>query len=224
MPAGDRLKATALDQITAINRKHSQLLKKDRFTQFGGGARPDDYAEFNAMCLAAIDRITGRHDSYYEQALREIDRHNVLISSELAHSLYGLVRAIERDVEGGSLITFREIEHASLFNELLDLAEWRAGRGSFEAAVGIMRAVLEIHLQHLAAKYNLPLCAVNPGVVKPRIGPQQFNDELAQVAYGQPEHQNVTSWLAFAARPNTGRERITVFVQELRGFIMLYPA
>jgi hypothetical protein len=224
MPAGDRLKAVARDQLAVIARKRNQLIKKDRFIQFGGGPLPDNYSEFNAMCLAAIDRLTGRRDCYYEQAVREVDRHNTLTCPELAHSLFSLVLAIKRDIEGGSLITFLEIEHASHFGELLDVAEGRASQGNFQAAAGIMGAVLENHLRQLAMKYDITLSIANPGASTPRTRPQQLNDQLAQVAYGETEHQDVNSWLAFAAMPTASKERITEFIQELRDFITRYPA
>jgi hypothetical protein len=223
VPAEDKLKAAALSQLAAIDRERSQLLKKERYTQFGGIVLPDDYAEFNALCLAAIDRMTGRRDGRYEQALRELERYS-LTSPELAQALYGLVRSMKSDIDCGSLISFREIEHAYLCNTVLELAEWKLDQHHTHAAAVLIGGVLETHLRLLAAKYDIPLAIANPGKAEPRTLPQQINDELAQVVYGKSEREIVAVWLRLTGSPSPNPSRTAICAAQLRGFMARYPA
>ena len=71
MPDVDHLKIVAVTQLAAIDRQYSRIKTRRHHYQYGAGPVPDELAEFNSMCLGAIDRITSRHDAYNEQALRE---------------------------------------------------------------------------------------------------------------------------------------------------------
>ena len=223
MPAVDKLKTSALVQIAAIDRQRSHLKTRERHIALGGGATPDDYADFNAMCLAVVDRVTGRHDAYYERALREIEQCGSFTSMELAQVLHGLVRSLKRDIDEGWLATFREIEHADVYNDLLDSADRQASQGQIGPALILIRSVLEGHLRQLAAKYDIAL-TVDPDDFKLRTTPQHVNDELAQVVYGQAEHKTVGLWLRQGAQPNPNRERTIDLATQVRGFIAKYPA
>jgi predicted unusual protein kinase regulating ubiquinone biosynthesis (AarF/ABC1/UbiB family) len=226
VPAADKLKTSALVQIAAIDRQRSHLKTRERHIAYGGGATPDDYADFNAMCLAVVDRVTGRHDAYYERALREIEQCGSFTSIELAQVLHGLVRSLKRDIDEGWLATFREIEHADVYNDLLDSADRQASQGQIGPALIVIRSVLEGHLRQLAVKYDIALTVdpVDPDDPKQRTTPQHVNDELAQVAYGQAEHKSVGIWLRQGAQANPNRERTIDLATQVRNFIAKYPA
>jgi hypothetical protein len=226
VPALDPLQAAALAQIAAIDRHYKLLAATARHITHGGGALPDEYAEFNATCVALIDRVTGRHDSYYEHALHEIELHGSLTSAELAPSLYGIVRSLKRDLDHGWLTTFREREHATLLHDFLTLAEHAANAGRTGPATALIGAVLETHLRHLAAKNQVALTtpATETGARDQPRPPQDLNNDLAQVAYDTPERQTVTAWLGLLANAGQSRARTLATIRDLRTFIARHPA
>lgn len=99
MSSHNPLKDTALAQLVAIDREHGALKMRERHAQFGGGATDDDYAQFNSMCLAAIERIAARGSTYYQQALRELDQQGSLISAVLSAGLYAIASSLKQDIE-----------------------------------------------------------------------------------------------------------------------------
>jgi hypothetical protein len=229
VPDVDNLKVAALTQLAAIDQQYSRIKLKRRHYQFGAIPVPDELAEFNASCLGAIDRLTSRHRVYNEQALRELDRHD-LGSDELASALYGLIRSLKQDIDDGWLSTVREHQHASILGNLLDLASRSLKDGQSNPAAILMGSVLETHLQLLAAKHDVPLTAESDaGNTEPSTA-GQLNDGLAQVAYGKTDHRNISLWLVLYRKATqdthlaTSAARIAGYVEELRGLISKYPA
>jgi hypothetical protein len=152
--------------------------------------------------------------------------HGSLTASQLAHGLYGLVRSLKRDLDGGSLATFREIEHATLLGHFLELAEHAVGVGRTGPAAILLGAILETHLRHLAAKNEVALTtpATETGSRDEPRPPEQLNDDLAQVAYDTPDRQMVTAWLGILANAGQSRARTLATIRDLRTFIARHPA
>lgn len=207
MSPRDRLKGIVLSQIAAIERDYADLRKKLRYVEFGGTVQPDEYAEFNARCLGLVDRVSGRHDAYNLQVMRELERH-LMTSEELATTLYGIVQSLKHDIEAGGLTTFREYEHAVLYKLLLAEAEQLLDEGRKDAAAVLVGGVVVVHLWQLANKYDVAA----PADERPNepFSPDRLNDALAQSVYSRADHQRVASSALskngrLATMPHAGR-------------------
>ena len=227
MPPHDRLRSIALSQIAAIERDYGNMRKKHRYVEFGGTIQPDEYAEFNARCLGLVDRVTSRHDAYYLQVMRELERHE-MTSQELATTLYGIVESLKHDIEDSGLTSFREYEHAVLYELLLGDAEQLLDEGRKDAAAVLVGGVVVAHLWQLAGKHELPTPTAEVSGEPP--SPERLNDALAQSVYGRMEHQRVTSWLTMRQRATQlahgayDHTHVTLAVQSVRSFLSQFPA
>lgn len=227
MPPSDRLKGIALSQIAAIERDYANLRKKLRYLEFGGTIQPDEYAEFNARCLGFVDRVTSRHDAYYVQVMRELERHP-MTSDELATTLYGIVQSLKHHIEASGLSTFREYEHAVLYELLLAEAEQLLDEGRKDAAAVLVGGVVVVHLWQLADKHDVvtPAAEVATGPASP----ERLNDALAQSVYGRVEHQRIASWLTIWQRATQlaygayDHGHVMLAVQAIRAFLSQFPA
>lgn len=227
MPPRDRLKGIVLSQIAAIERDYANLRKKLRYVEFGGTVQPDEYAEFNARCLGLVDRVSGRHDAYYLQVMRELERHP-MTSEDLTTTLHGIVQSLKRDIEASGLTSFREYEHAVLYELLLAEAEQLLDEGRKDAAAVLVGGVVVVHLWQLASKHEVAAPA-DEGSDEAH-SPDWLNDALAQSVYSRAEHQRVASWLtmwqraAQLARGAYDHSYVVLAVQGVRAFLAEFPA
>jgi hypothetical protein len=210
-----------------IEQEYANLRKKLRYVEFGGGVQADEYAEFNAICLSLVDRVAGRHDAYYLQVLRELDRHP-MTSETLASTLYGIVQSLKRDIEADALTNFREREHADLYELLLQQAEQLLGQEQKDAAAILISGVVVVHLQQLADKHEIVTAAADEQS-DPQT-PEWLNSALAQSVYGRLEQQNVTTWLnlwrrsAHAAYGAYSHDHVRLTLHSVRAFLTQFPA
>ena len=229
MQTSDEVKSQIMDRIAAIADYYEELQNKLRLGAFGGLVTADDYAEFNGMCLSVIDRATGRHDAIYEQALREIERFD-LSSSALSASLNGLVGALRRDIEAGSLATIREAERADVFADLLRLAEGLLAGNRVDAAAVLLGGVLVTHLCALGVKRGMPVPELHKSGDEVHAALETLNADLVGEAYGKLAHSGVADGLTLwhdATHGATGTynaAKVSLFLDWLRGFIAKYPA
>jgi hypothetical protein len=217
-------------RIAAVEARHAALRNKLRFVAFGGSVRPDEYAEFNGMCLTLIDQTVGRNDTIYLQALREVEKHD-LGSAALATSLYGLIGTLKLAIQAGALRSVQETVHMAVLRQLADHAENLLREGRKDPAAILLGSALEIHLGHLALKHGLGQVEHRqPGSHQKAPTPEAVNDALASSVYDEEQRQSVASWLevwhhavdgAYGAYTSAGVVR---FLHDLRTFMTNYPA
>jgi hypothetical protein len=221
VPSVAALRTLALGQIASIEREYANLRKKLRYVEFGGTVQPDEYAEFNAKCLGLVDRISGRHDAYYLQVMRELERHP-MTSDELATTLYGIAMSLKQDIEANRLVSFREYEHAALYELLLAEAEQLLDEGRKDGAAVLLGGLVVVHLRQLATKHELGVSDV--------ADPEACNAALAQTVYGQVEQREIASWLTLwekatqLAHGAYTHGQVTAAIQRVRVFLREFPA
>jgi hypothetical protein len=226
MPPIAVLRSLAISQIAAIERDYTRLRNKQRYLDLGGRIEPDEYAEFSAKCLGLIDRLLGRRDAYYVQVLQELERHE-MTSETLASTLHGIVRSLKNDIQDETFASFREWERAELYEVSLRQAEQLLGRNHKDAAAIIVGAMLVVHLEQLAKRYDL--IPAEDDTNRPP-NPAWLNGALAGSVYGALEQQNVSTWLALWEQATHGRynkyghTHVTVALHEVREFLTQFPA
>ena len=229
MPYDDRLRMAAISQFAAVDRLYSGIQIKQRTAPYGGGASPDDLAEFNAMCLAVVERLTSRSDAYNQLASYELGRY-MMDSLELARALHGIAQSLKRDIQEGSLLALTEITTAMGLNDFLDVSVQLLERSRVDSAAAVFASVLEIRLRQLAAKHGVDLRTESDDLDPEWRSLQQINGDLGQVAYGDADRRAVARWLGIHVRVMRGelgrlsRTLLEEFVIELREFISDHPA
>jgi hypothetical protein len=228
MPTREQAKRAALAQITTVEKRYADLVKKLRYVSFGGDVSADEYAEFCAMCLGLLDRLTSRHNAYYEEALRQLQR-TEMTSAVLASTLHGLVASLKHDIEAGALTRYAEREHAVVYDELLRTAEGLLAGGHRDAAIVQLGGVLVAHLRQLASVHELLPHAPGYTDGPEPLSPDQVNDLLMESVYGQLTARNVTIWLNLFRKTCQGThasssESVSSFLQGLRVLLMQHPA
>jgi hypothetical protein len=228
----DQLKNVVLSQITAIEALYAELDRNKGHADFsGGGNGPEQCAEYNSMCLAAIERAVGRQHSYFQQAESQVKGcYGGVGSGAAIRQLYGIIRALKRDVEAGHLAELSEIVHASLFSDFLEMADHLLEQGYKDPAAVLAGGVLEEHLRQLCVKNGISLAeATRTGSVKPRRA-ESLNEALGKSVYNLLQQKTVTAWLdlrnkaAHAQYADYTKEQVQLLSAGLKNFIAQYPA
>ena len=216
-------------QFAAIDRLYSNIQTRQRTAPYGGGASPDDLAEFNTICVAVIERLTSQGDVAHQLASHELGRH-MLDSLELARALHGIAQSLKRDIQAGSLLRLVEASTAVSLNDSLDVAAQLLEQSRVYSAAAVFASVLEIRLKQLAGKHGVDLRSEGEADDPEWRSLQQINADLGQVAYRDADRRAVARWLVVhlkVQRRELGRLSQTLmveFIGELREFIADYPA
>lgn len=220
MSFDEELRIRATSQIAAIEGMYSLLEAR---------ALPDAAAEFNTLCILTIDRLTSRFDVINRQALREA-QWDELDSMDLARILFGMTQALKASINEGWFTSIEEKLNSRMLGNLLDMAEYSMDRQQLGPARVVVSAALEAQLRLMGLKYGVEgRYEDEHGVVQWRTF-YQLNEELAQVAYGQPEYLAVSRWLKVHAKamvPKPGRQntiQLSEAIREIREFISQFPA
>lgn len=226
----DKLKQEALAQIAAIEKRYVELvaLQYDAYETTVSSA---DVAEFNAMCLAAIERIAGANHTYSLQAHTAIKNRGGIDNTPSTSALYGIVAALKRDVENDYLVQFSEIEHANLFADFVEMGDHLLAKGYKDPAAVLIGSVLESHLRQLTLKNGLPVADTDSaGKSVPRKA-DRLNTELTKAGvYNLLAQKQITAWMDLRNKAAhglysdyTGQE-VALFSQGLKSFMLQNPA
>ena len=187
-----------------------------------------EVTRFAGRAEAAIHRIAGRPSSYSEQADRIVKAGGY--SGFMARALAGTLQALRADVAAGYVRSQRELLHAELFADFLEMAQHLANEGYKDAAAVIAGSSLEAHLRQLCAKASISSDATVNGSVAPKKA-DRLNSELAAVAaYSKLDQKNVTAWLDLRNKAAHGKyaeyeaPQVNLQIAGIRDFISRNPA
>lgn len=195
-------------------------------------SRGNDYAEPSAndlqylvtSAIAAIDRIAGRSSAYARSA--DDCMATGAFYSRRVHALMGVVEALKTDIEAGYLATLRELVHAELFADFLDMASHLLDEGYKDAAAVIGGSSLESHLRLLCVKNNIPVTTTSASSPRPKKA-DALNSELAEASvYSKLDQKSVTSWLDLRNKAAHGhysdysKEQVALFLQGIQDFMV----
>jgi hypothetical protein len=188
-----------------------------------------DTNQYFTAALAVIDRVAGRDSVYWLQARHVVDTERILQYQAL-RSMRGVVSSLRADVERGYLVTLREVIHADLFADFLEMAEYLISEGYKDPAAVLAGSVLEEHLRKLCQKNNIPVEAQTSQGLKPKKA-DTLNGDLGNASvYSKLEQKSVTAWLDLRNKAAHGhyseytKEQVDFFLMALRDFITRNPA
>jgi hypothetical protein len=175
-------------------------------------------------CL--VDLAGPKHD--YTQAFRESAMGQAIYTIEAGVEL---LEALRHDIENGYFIGFREMVHADLFSDFLDMAQYLLEDGGFKVPAAVMAGgVLEEHLRKLCQKHGISAEVNRQGKIEPKSA-ATMNDDLARDSvYTKTDQKLVLSWLgirndaAHAHYDNLILEKVGLMIQGIRHFVQWHPA
>jgi hypothetical protein len=171
---------------------------------------------------AAIDRLAPPNSQYIEEANRVLGWG---VTARL-ETLIGIVQALKFDYSADNLQSIRELIHADVFSDFLEMADYLLEQGYKDPSAVIVGSVLEEHLRKLCFKNQIPVLQNQ----KPKKA-DTMNAELANAnTYSKLDQKSVTAWLDLRNKAAHGRyneytnEQVILMLQGIRNFVARHPA
>lgn len=214
----DQAIRTRFDNVLA---KADMLRTTVRSTEYGTSANDQLMAEWRSQSLKLLRSLFADDDPYVVGFSEGVDEKSWSAGRSIDRGK-GVLRAAHEDFVNGHLWTMRELVHAELFDNFLEMAAHLSETGFRTQAIVTAASTLEEHLRQLAAKHT---AAVHRKAA-------MTNDALyKQGVYSLPEYRQVQGWLAL--RNDSGghttttertKEEIGVMIDGIRRFIVEHPA
>jgi hypothetical protein len=165
----------------------------------------DKLAEAFTRAISVVTRIAGRASHYMEEirSIRE-SKFNPDVQFEM---IMGILKGLRFDLQQGYLQTLRELVHADLFSDYLDMASYLQEEGYKVAAAVIAGSTLEEHQRKLADKYGIDITLRDKkGKEMPKKA-HRLNEDLTKAGvYSANGHKSVTALLALRTSAAHGRD------------------
>lgn len=226
---------TALAQINAIEEKYDLYLNTHNLDAYSSSGISDIivedkfYAYIISATLTAIDRITGSDSIYMHQANLSLGKDRRAYWRHIT-SLMGILESLKADVSGGFLEPLKELIHAELFSDFLEMADFLLSEGYKDAAAVMGGGTLESHLRKLCDKNKIDVDISSNGNTRPKKADQLNADLAKKKIYSVLDQKNVTAWLglrnsaAHAKYNDYTKDHVGNMLQGIRTFIAHYPA
>jgi hypothetical protein len=142
----------------------------------------------------------------------------------------GILRAVREDISKGHLQTLRELVHADVFTDFLEMTQYFLTNGYKDPAAVMVGGVLEEHLRLLCRKHDIDVEVQSSSGLRPKKA-DAMNADLAKAGvYSRLDQKSVTAWLDLrnsAAHGNHGdynTEQVKTMVQSVRDLMARHPA
>ena len=144
-----------LEQIEYLGRETCNTVRSIN----ANSGPPDEYSpvneakaiSFKLASLSFIEKIYGRDHPYYEGFNSSVEFDTFM---EIQAGLE-ILKSIRQEIEGGWLISFKDLVTAELFSDFLEMASHLLDQQYKDAAAVIIGSVLEGHLRQLCASNSI---------------------------------------------------------------------
>jgi hypothetical protein len=211
----------------------------DAFGKLEGQTKYHDFSdiaisvatEFVSAGVAAVGRATGEDSQYSRQLQR-------LIKDIPQHELHwaiptvgGTLKAVRTALTSGYLVTVRELIHADVFGDFLEMAQHLLDEGYKDPAAVLIGGVLEGHLRKLCVRHGIP--AETPdsrGNPRPKKVEAMNADLARERVYSKLDQKSVTAWYGLRTDAAHGHyesyttEQVALMLQGVADFVTRHPA
>ena len=150
-----------LDDLLKESETLSRRSKHDDFSDL-----PEQEVSRSASRVeAAIHRVAGRPSNHVDQTDRVLKAGGY--AGFITRALVGILASLRDDVAAGYLKSQRELIHAELFADFLEMAQYLLNEGYKDAAAVIAGSSLETHLRQLCQKNRISSDIASGGRVMP---------------------------------------------------------
>lgn len=142
----------------------------------------------------------------------------------------GILKALREDVEAGYLTTLRELIHADMFGNFLEMAAYLLSDGYKDPAAVFIGGVLEEHLRQLCTKHRVPTEVDTGSGPRPKKAEAMNTDLAKQLIYSKLDQKQVTAWLDLRNKAAHGKygeysaDQVSLMLQGVQSFLTRYPA
>lgn len=142
-----------------------------------------------------------------------------------------LLEALSEDIHNGYFNGFREMVHADMFSDFLDMGQHLLENGGYKDAAAVMAGgVLEEHMRKLCQKNGIPIEVEKRGEMAPKTAEVMNHDLAREGVYSKTDQKAVLLWLGIrndAVHANYEKyaaDQVELMIQGLRQFVARYPA
>ena len=171
--------------------------------------------------LAFIGSVFGQDHVYFE----EFRRHSDGDFDTNAESAFEILKAARDDIHGGWLSTVGDLVSASIFTDMLEMADHLWENSYKNAAAVSAGIVLETHLRRLCEKHEVELTVQRGDKLVPKKADVMNSDLVKKRVFNNLDQKNVTSWLGLrneAAHGNDGAyelSQVRIMIDGVSNFI-----
>ena len=188
-------------------------------------------SQFVTAGIAAISRAAGEESDYARQVdrlLKDIPHHQLFGAIPI---VAGTLKAVRQAVASGYLVSVRELIHADLFGDFLEMADYLLDEGYKDPAAVLTGGVLEGHLRKLCLKSGMPTEVTDAsGKPRPKKAERMNSDLAGQEVYSKLDQKSVTAWLDLRNKAAHGqydtytREQVELMSQGVTDFLTRHGA
>lgn len=180
------------------------------------------WSEWRVKCIAFLELALGNTGPY----VRHFDQYTDSPQVGSIKLGIGVLSAVRDDIAGGHLTRLRELVHADVFSDFIEMSDHLLTNGYIHPAAGLAGGVLEEQLRLL--------CIKNDVQIEDRSVPKKadaMNADLARAGVIDKNQQKiVTGWLGIRNSAAHGKfndytaDQVSQFLAGLREFIARFPA
>ncbi len=187
------LSTKLLEQLDELLEEYKALLQSLR----SRSASSERLMRFRTAAASAISRIAGPNSDYDIQAkdvMKQYPPSHIGSDTEL---LGGILKALRHDIAAGYLDTLKELIHAGVFADFLEMAKYLLDQGYKDASAVLIGGVLEEHLRKLCEKNDIEIDFMNSqGKLRPKKVEAMNADLAREKIYSKTEQKSVMFWYA----------------------------
>lgn len=142
-----------VSQLEQVLAEFDALLKRSKHDDISDLPEAE-VTRFVSRAEAAIQRVAGRPSPYVDQSDRVFKQGGY--TGYMARSFAGILQGLRSDVAAGYLRSQRELIHAELFADFLEMSQHLLNEGYKDAAAVIAGSSLEAHLRQLCERAVSP--------------------------------------------------------------------
>lgn len=216
-----------VEQIDDVLNEFAGLLGRSKYDDVSD--QPEaDVGRFVSRAEAAIHRVAGRPSAYADQCERVVKAGGY--TGRLARSLAAILQSLRADLVAGYVRSQRELLHAELFADFLEMAQHLLNEGYKDAAAVIAGSSLEAHLRRLAQKAGISTEVITGATLAPKKADRLNSDLAAAGTYSKLDQKGVTAWLDLRNKAAHGKygeyaaPQVGLMIASTRDFIARNPA
>ena len=209
-----------IDELILLNETLLKTSSKSEWIGFTVSTQM--FAEYRSITLSFIESLFGDKHIYYKEFDSKV---NDNAEYKCAYGK-GILSAIKKDVDGGWLISVKELISAEIFSDFLEQANYLLEKKYKDPAAVMIGSVLEEHLRQLCYKNSIDVNVFDSKGKSSYIAAEELNTQLYKTnVYNINDYKGVTFWLGlrnFAAHGNYLEftiEQVKLMYQSVLDFI-----
>jgi hypothetical protein len=220
-----------LTDQAVVARINSVLDKTSVEPTYGRDEYGETISEQISILVHTIDGLIAPGTSFHKQLKAITDPRPGPVHTHYSvrrDELRGLLKTLRSAYTEGYLTSLRELVHADVFADFLEMAQYLLSEGYKDPAAVMTGGVLEEHLRKLCIKHGIPVDDPRDG--RP-LKADLLNAELAKAsAYDKLPQKNVVGWLDLRNKAAHGKyseydsKQVELMLESVRHFIEKYRA